>query len=238
MLDYAQYLSDILCIIPARGDSKGIPRKNVQLLGGIPLISHTIRSAIGTKLPVLVSSDDAEILRIADAEGAHALKRPSYLAAANSSSESVLIHALDEIQKDYAHLLLLQPTSPFRLEGTIDGFLKYYFDGSYDSALTATKFYDFFWRLSDGKWISSYDPANRPMRQQLGPTDFRYFDNGNMYLTRTDMLRESNNRLSGDVGVYPISELEGMQIDTPKDLEICRAIFEAINGLSEDKSCC
>lgn len=230
---------DVLCIIPARGDSRGIPRKNVQLLGGIPLVSHTIRSAVKTRYPVLVSSDDAEILQIASStEGVVALKRPSYLAAANSSSESALLHALDEVQRDYTYVLLLQPTSPFRFEGTIEGFLRYYFDGGYDSALTVTKFYDFFWRLSDGKWVSSYDPANRPMREQLGPTDFRYFDNGNMYITRTDMLRESNNRLSGNVGVYPISELEGMQIDTPKDLEICRAIFEATNGLSGDQSCC
>lgn len=230
-------IKDIICIIPARGGSIGIPNKNLKIIGDIPLISHSIRSALKAGLSkVVVSSDSAAILDVARDENADVIERPPDLATADASTESAMIHVLNNVSNNYEHILLLQPTSPFRFLSTIHGFIDFYLRYDYDSALTVTKFYNFFWQWKRERWESSYNVIKRPMRQHLAPSDFRFFDNGNMYLTRIDILKKTKSRLGGHVGIYPISELEGMQIDTPRDLEICQAIGRGIYEHSLSRS--
>ena len=109
----------ILCVIPARGGSKGIKRKNLRLLGKKPLISYTIESCIYSKLfnDVIVSSEDSEIIKISKKFGAKVpFSRPKYLAKDNSSSDDVLLHAILEMQKlgnEYDVVVLRDCTVPF-----------------------------------------------------------------------------------------------------------------------------
>lgn len=239
-------LKEVLCVIPARGGSKGIPQKNLRLLGGIPLVAHSILHARMAGLPIeniILSSDDDAILECSK-YGATPLWRPEEISGDGSSTESALIHAFlaseiddfGEPLRGIKHILLLQATSPIRLPSTVKGFLKFCLDNDYDSALTVTEFHDFFWYLED-EWKSTYDPAKRPMRQSLAFRDDKFFDNGSMYFTSSEVLLTQRCRLGGKVGVYPISELEGMQIDTPRDLFLFECIFDGtISGLTGVKN--
>lgn len=226
-------LNDVLCVIPARGGSKGILNKNLRLLGKLPLVAHSILQARLAGIPddnIIVSSDSEEIIRTAAFYGAMPVIRPKELSGDTASTEMAMLHTLDFAPDHIEHILLLQATSPIRLQSTVKGFLQFYLENGFDSALTVTEFHDFFWHVDGSKkgkqWKSTYDPQKRPMRQTLSFSDDRFFDNGNMYLTNICVLQDMGCRLGKNVGVYPISELEGMQIDTPQDLLLFEAVFD------------
>lgn len=216
----------VLCVIPARGGSKEIPGKNLRPVGGKPLVVHSIEHAINAEIPrdkIIVSSDSDQILELASGHGVVALRRPDDISGDDSSTESALLHALDLHPAD--HVILLQPTSPIRFKNTIKDCLFTYLrsGGHNDSLVTATKFYDFIWRSEsrhDWKWHSSYLPRHRPMRQRMLRNDILHFENGNIYITSARVLQETNCRIGSSVCVYPISEIEGLQIDTIEDLKI------------------
>ena len=117
----------ILAIIPARGGSKGIPRKNLQEVLGVPLVTHTIRHAqiSGLVDHVVVSTDDAEIATVAAEAGAEVVRRPAEIAGDTVPSESALLHVLEEFAghevDDPELLVFLQATSPVRRSEHIDG---------------------------------------------------------------------------------------------------------------------
>lgn len=226
-------LDDVLCVIPARGGSKGIPGKNLRLVGGKPLVAHSIEHAIQSNIPrtnIVVSSDSDTILDIATQYKVVARRRPIEISGDNSPTEAALIDALDQMP-NASHVLLLQPTSPIRFKETITKCLTAYDKGDHDSLLTVTKFYNFFWAENPLRtWTPTYFANKRPMRQDLRRQDFRYFDNGNIYITKIDLLIRTMSRIGVNPCVYPISELEGLQIDTPEDLKIIDAILSGKVG--------
>lgn len=115
-------MSDLLAVILARGGSKGIPRKNVQLLGGLPLIAWTVRAALDANCitRVIVSTDDDEIAEAARDAGAEVpFRRPSELASDTATSVDVMAHALNAVP-GFERAVLLQPTSPFRTAADLD----------------------------------------------------------------------------------------------------------------------
>lgn len=115
-------MSGVLAIIAARGGSKGLPRKNVLPLGGMPLIAWTVRAALDARCiaRVIVSTDDEEIAAVAQAAGAEVpFRRPDVLASDTASSVDVMVHALDELSR-FERAVLLQPTSPFRTGADLD----------------------------------------------------------------------------------------------------------------------
>ena len=113
-------LNDILAIIPARGQSKGIPRKNVRLLNGKPLINYTIESAIHSKkiTKIVLTSDDEEIMKKGLEYGIDVIKRPNELAMDDSTLIDVMFHVFDYLADNSNFkpelVILLQPTSPLR----------------------------------------------------------------------------------------------------------------------------
>lgn len=221
-------LDDILCIIPARGGSKGIAGKNLMLIRGMSLVEHSVVHALNAGVKpgkIVVTSDSDDILDVAKLRDVVAHKRPSEISGDNSSTEEALLEVLT--YHNCEHVLLLQPTSPIRFKDMLTNFIDFYLENLYDSALTTTKFHDFFWREDENglDYESSYDPGNRPMRQAMQPYDFVHMDNGNACLTKTSILKKYNSRLGGEVGVFSITELEGMQIDTPEELQIFRDIY-------------
>lgn len=112
----------VLAIIPARGGSKRLPRKNVLDLAGKPLVAWTIEAGLRSKYVdrVVVSSDDNEILKISRHFGASVIQRPDILASDTATSFNAIKHAIDHIGGEYDYIVLLQPTSPFRNEKHID----------------------------------------------------------------------------------------------------------------------
>jgi CMP-N-acetylneuraminic acid synthetase len=118
---------EVLALVPARGGSKGIPRKNLRLLGGEPLVTHTIRHALdaGTVTRTVVSTDDAEIAEVARAAGAEVpFVRPAELAADDSTDLGVFRHALHRLEEHEGYrpelVVHLRPTNPVRRVERID----------------------------------------------------------------------------------------------------------------------
>ena len=137
-------MKDILVIIPARAGSKGVPGKNRKMLGGIPLIGHTIFEALEVFEPfqICVSSDDVELIKYVESAGLNVpFVRPEYLSGDDASTYDVILHALN-FYKDkginISTLVLLQPTSPFRKGHHIREALNLY-SNSLDMVVSVTK---------------------------------------------------------------------------------------------------
>jgi CMP-N,N'-diacetyllegionaminic acid synthase len=221
----------ILGVIPARGGSKGIPQKNLQLLGGSPIVAHSIRHALAAQQVdrVVVSTDDPEIAAVAAAEGAEIVKRPADISGDSASSESAIVHVLDELGKtgvDAPELVVfLQATSPIRRPEHIDGAIGTLRNGGFDSVFSASPIHGFVWEVHEtGEPVPlTYDPARRPMRQEAGD---RVAENGSIYVFKTELLRGTGLRIGGRIGIYRMGFLESLQIDSPQDLELARRLFE------------
>lgn len=226
---------DFLCVIPARAGSKGISNKNKQHLSGVPLTIYSIRSAIEAGIPhdhVVVSTNDEEVKSYAQAWGVHIRARPEELCGDLCSTENAMVDAVEN-HPDVSmirHILLLQPTSPIRFKDRIRDCLLKYINSDYDSLITVTKFANMFWRKSEGKWDTTYQPHRRKMKQEHKEDDFLYFDNGNIYITNVEVLRKTHCRVGSKPCVFPISYVEGLQIDSFLELSVADDIISGAGG--------
>ena len=161
---------NIVCIIPARGGSKGIPKKNIIDVCGKPLVAWSIEQALGSKYltnNVFVSSDDDKILDIASSFGANKIKRPHDISSDTASSESSLIHAISIIEgrnKKVDLVVFLQATSPLRQSIDIDNAIEEFINKEVDSLFSASQLEDFFiWTYDENRVLKSlnYDFINR-----------------------------------------------------------------------------
>lgn len=219
----------ILALIPARGGSKGIPRKNLAPLGGRPLLAWTIEQARRTPEVdrVLVSTDDEEIARVAREHGAEVVERPTEIAGDEASSESALVHALDVLVDEGWEpdlVVFLQATSPLRRPDEISRALATFHSEGADSLFSASTVHGFVWRQSpDGDLEAlTYDPARRPRRQEIGED---LLENGSLYVFKPEILREHGNRLGGRIAVHRMDPLDSFQVDEPGDLEIMERLL-------------
>ncbi|ABF53294.1 acylneuraminate cytidylyltransferase family protein [Sphingopyxis alaskensis] len=220
----------VLAIIPARGGSKGVPGKNLRLLAGKPLISWSIEQALAAHgvTDVVVSTDAEDIAAVARSFGAQVpFLRPAELATDTAPTEPVMLHTLERMEAmkgRYEAILLLQPTSPLRLPGTIDGALHAFAAEGADSLLGVVESHAFFWQADPVR--ASYDYTNRPRRQDIAEADRHYRETGSIYLTRRDIFMEKCNRLAGRIALYRMQECEGWEIDTEIDFEIVEALMK------------
>jgi len=219
----------VLAIIPARGGSKGLPRKNVRLLAGKPLLAHTITCARAARsvTRVVVSTDDPEIAQVATEYGAEVVTRPAALSGDTATSESALLHALDVLQQREGYapelVVFLQCTTPLRRPADIDAAVERLRQAGADSLLTLVSTHRFLWRLEDGEPRPvNYDYRRRPRRQDRAP---EYFENGSFYIFRPWVLRQLNNRLGGKITFHPMEERSGVDIDSAEDLALCEMML-------------
>jgi N-acylneuraminate cytidylyltransferase len=215
-----------IAIIPARGGSKGIPNKNLQTVGGVTLLARTISACLQSAsiTTVYVSTDSEEIAAVASSCGAQVVRRPASLSGDNASSESALLHALDEIEKQTSlpqNVLFAQCTSPFISHEDIDGVVGLL--QKYDSALTVTHNHAFIWRRdSSGNAIGiNHDSAIRLPRQQLEP---EYKETGAVYGMNIEQFRKSGHRFFGRIGMYEVPAERSMEIDEPEDLRLANVL--------------
>ncbi len=221
----------ILALIPARGGSKGIPRKNLAPLAGRPLLAWTIEHARQTPEidRVVVTTDDAEIASVARREGAETVERPAELAGDAASSESALIHALDVLRErdgDEPDLVVfLQATSPRRRTDDVSNALALFERQKADSLFSAARLEGFVWRREDEDSAPrslTYDFENRPRRQDIGED---FLENGSFYVFKPQVLRQTGHRLGGRIAVYPMDPHDSFQVDEPADLELLERLF-------------
>lgn len=220
----------VVAIIPARGGSKGIPKKNIVDFLGEPLITHTIEQALNSsKIDRLyVSTDADDIARISREAGARVIERPEELATDRATTESALLHAIDFLEDKNIEpeiTILLQCTSPLRRKNDIDAAISLVEDGGFDSALSVCQDHNFYWTDEESAEPVNYDPQNRKMRQEIQD---KYRENGSIYVFRTKVLKENECRLGGKIGLHEMPKRHSFEIDTPEDLKIVEAIAEKI----------
>ena len=223
----------ILCVIPARGGSKGVPRKNVRPVAGKPLLAWSVEQALAAQpaMEVVVSTDDAEIAGVALACGATVpFLRPAELALDETPTEPVVRHALEAARASGDApdvVVLLQATSPVRLPDSLTRALDQFLTTGVDSLVGVVPQSPFVW--TDGEEPSaSYDVAARPRRQDFAPEDLRYRETGSLYITRAWVYDEHDNRIGGRVGLFVMDEVEGVDIDTEHDLDVADAILRRL----------
>lgn len=215
-----------LAVVPARGGSKGVPGKNIRDLGGRPLIVHTIEAALGSARlsRVVVSTDDDGIAEVAAAAGADVpFRRPAELATDSARAVPVIQHAVGALEdagdEPYDVVVMLQPTSPFRTPGDIDGALELLERSGADSVISVVdvgghhparmKFLDGD-RLVDPPFAEAYE--NQP-RQELTPMVLR---NGAIYATRRSVL-DAGGFKGADCRAWVMPEARSANIDTETD---------------------
>jgi N-acylneuraminate cytidylyltransferase len=218
----------ILCVVPARGGSKGVPRKNLRVVGGKPLIVWTIEQSLSARpaMDVVVSTDDEEIAAVARSAGALVpFLRPTELARDTTPTEPVVRHAIAAARAAEAApdaVMLLQATSPVRLPGTLSRAVAQLEATGVDSLVGVVPQAPFIWTegRAGAEPTAAYDVTARPRRQDLTPHTLRYRETGSLYLTRTWVYDELDNRIGGRVGLFVMDELEGIDVDTELDLEV------------------
>ncbi|ARN64728.1 acylneuraminate cytidylyltransferase family protein [Vibrio vulnificus] len=218
----------IVAIIPARGGSKGVPKKNIKELNGKPLIAYSIEHALATKEvdKVVVSTDCNEIAEVAIAFGAEVIYRPDDISGDFASSEDALIHSVNELKSagwEATHVVFLQCTSPIRNNDDIAKTLSLVLSEQFDSALTVVENHRFLWRTDSNNTAIpvNYDPHNRKMRQEIK----EYQENGSIYIMKTEDLINTKCRLNGTIGVHVMDEDAGYEIDTQIDFKIIEQLI-------------
>lgn len=224
-----------IVIIPARGGSKGVPRKNVRPVAGKPLIAWNIEAARGAQAidQVVVSTDDDEIAAVSERFGARVIRRPSEISGDAASSESALLHVLSVLQRENTlpdEIIFMQCTSPLTESQDIDNCIKKFEEVGADSAFTAKEFFYFIWKQQpDGSADGiNHDKRFRPRRQDREP---QYEENGAIYVMNTRGFLKAKHRFFGKTVMSLMPESRCFEIDTEFDLEVAGRI------LSQRKDC-
>jgi YrbI family 3-deoxy-D-manno-octulosonate 8-phosphate phosphatase len=218
-----------LAVIPARGGSRGIPRKNIQPLCGRPLIAWTIEAALGTRSieRVVVSTDDPQIEAVAVRCGAEVIARPAALAGDEASSESALLHALDALGERAELLVFLQCTSPLTTAADIDGTVQALLDRDADCAVAVARSHRFLWQV-DGEGLAAgvnHDPRSPGGRERRQDRPAEFVEAGSVYVCRVEGFRRARSRFFGRIALHEIPAERCWEIDEPLDLEVAEVLL-------------
>ncbi|WP_345975092.1 hypothetical protein [Sulfurimonas sp. HSL3-7] len=213
---------NILAVIPARGGSKGIPRKNLRLLNGKPLIYYSIKTALASQysLDVYVSSEDDEILNTAIGFGAKIHKRDISIADDKSTLDPVIHACYSYAQaaenKTYDLIITMQPTSPLLKTASLDSAIeKMIADPALETVIAAKDDTHLSWRKEGERFLPNYE--KRVNRQYLTPM---FTETGGFFITRREIITPAN-RIGTNVELYLLGNGEEIDIDTYEDWNLC-----------------
>tara|TARA_Y100000034_G_C6866271_1_gene394855 strand:- start:425 stop:1117 length:693 start_codon:yes stop_codon:yes gene_type:complete len=221
-----------IAIIPAKGNSGGIPGKNLKKLNGKPLLALSIEAAKNAKGvdSIWVSTEDKRVAKIAEEYGAKIIwetsdKEYPY----DLATESYLRFAVDEIEKegiDIGLIVYIQSTSPFVTSKVVDECIEQVENEDYDSSITAYETFAYFGELKNGKYV----PFRKVRKRRQEMKDPWYCDNGAVYVIGNDLFRKVKNRYGGKIGLVMMSEIDSLQLDEPWQWELTEKIFELKNN--------
>lgn len=234
----------VLTLIPARGGSKGIPRKNIRDLGGKPLLSYTIEAARSSRSlrgqDIVCSTDSVEICRVAKEHGADVpFLRPPELATDEATSAAVAIHALEWMranrERTYDYLLLLQPTSPLRSSFHIDEALGILLETGGDSVVSVCEAHQrphHMMVVNDHRFLSPLmpDSAHYSRRQDMPRV---YVTNGAIYCTRVEWLVNRRSFVGESCIPYVMSRWCSVDIDDEYDWDMAEHLIRRQAGLKQ-----
>lgn len=204
----------ILAVIPARAGSKGIPNKNIRIIGGHPLVYYSIQNALNSKYisDVMVTTDSPEVKIIATQMGANVHWRNERLCGDAVTLDAVIDDAIDRsISWDY--VITMQPTSPTLSVNTLDKAIEYAIENDLDTLISAINAPHLSWGVKDGKKIPNY--KERLNRQYLPPC---YLETGAFVISRATIVTEKS-RIGEKVDVFEVPENEAQDVDTFADLQ-------------------
>lgn len=233
----------LLAIIPARGGSKGVPRKNLVLLRGRPLIEYSIEVAQNSTLidEVLLSTDDDEIAGVGSRLGLDvSYRRPSELAQDTTSMIDSLEHGLHWFEMTRGELpdevLLLQPTSPLRSVQDVDDAIVLFHESEAKFLVSVHAMGEHPCECIVGhkdRWEYLVNPPNGSVRRQDYKTDF-FFINGAIYLAKTKALLSQRSFISPQETVmFPMPRERGLDVDTKLDLVIAESLMNLFSKGAE-----
>ena len=214
-----------VALIPARGGSKGLKKKNLYPVNNKPLISWTIESAISSHYleQIFVSSDDNSILEIASKEGVNCIERPANLAEDTSSMESVIMHSIEEIDKQgirFKYLILLQPTSPLRDSKDIDSACKKFIQLKADSLISVTNVESSVLKTlvkdDNGFLRPAFDNKFPSMNRQQLP--LAYKPNGAIYIINKKLFLNNPTLFQKNTAMYEMKENKSIDVDSINDI--------------------
>lgn len=226
----------ILGIIPARGGSKGIPDKNIKLLGEKPLLQYSFEAAQNSRLitKIILSSDSDKIIEVGKNIGMEVpFKRPMDLAKDDTPTLSVVQHSISFFlgqNENFDAVCLLQPTTPLRSKELIDTSIDKFISGNYDSLISVREVpheYNPHWVFEekDGALnLVTGDEAIIPRRQNLPKA---YHRDGAIYITKTETLMKENSLYGKKIGFIENSDPNYVNIDTMEDWIIAENILNA-----------
>lgn len=212
---------NILAVIPARAGSKGIPNKNIRIIGGHPLIYYSIKNAINSEMitDVIVSTDSPEVQIIAKQMGVKCHWRDASLCGDAVTLDAVIYDAIPK-DEEWDYIVTMQPTSPTLTIPTLDAGIKYAIDGNYDTVISAINAPHLSWGENDGKITPNY--TERLNRQYLPAS---YSETGAFFVSKYSICTPKS-RFGEKVSVYEIPEEESVDVDTFADLQ---AVANSLN---------
>lgn len=227
---------NVLCIIPARGGSKGVPRKNIRLLNGKPLLWHTFQAAKKAKLidRLILSTDDEEMANYGREQGIEVpFMRPVELAQDDTPTFPVILHAVNMLEAEGyfpSHIIFLQATAPLRQAHHIDNALYRLLNSDADSIISVCRVpghFNPYWcfKVNEKDELGFFmpdGPLKYPRRQILPPV---YTRNGAIYAFRREVLLQDNYYGTKTLA-YVMSEQESINIDSELDLIIAESILK------------
>ncbi|MBA8991364.1 N-acylneuraminate cytidylyltransferase [Curtobacterium pusillum] len=229
----------VVAVVPARAGSKGIPGKNLRAVAGRSLVRRAVESALAavTIDAVVVSTDGDAIAAEARDAGARVVRRPADLAGDEASSESALLHVLDELTaagEELEVVVFLQATSPFIDPADLDAAVARVRDGHADSVFAAAPSHAFLWRIGDdgAARAVNHDAAVRPRRQDREP---EYRETGAFYVFRTDAFRQHRHRFHGRVELALVDARGAIDIDDASDLALASALAPRLEQPTPDQ---
>lgn len=211
-----------IAIIPARGGSKRLPKKNIQLLGEIPLIVHSILFAQKHDFisEVYVSTDDEEIKSVATQYGAIVIDRPKQLSGDFEPTVSALKHVLENVS-DVENVVLLQATNPLRPEKMLEEAFQIFQDNNCENLFTVSQNHHKLGKINNNK----FEPFNYTIGQRSQDLEPLFFENGLLYITKANLIK-NDIIISENAYPYQINHIfASVDIDTKEDFEYAEYLY-------------
>jgi CMP-N,N'-diacetyllegionaminic acid synthase len=221
-----------LAVVPARGGSKAVPRKNIRMLGKRPLLVHTLEQV--AKVPqidlAVVSTDYPEIAKVASAAGTEVIYRPQELATDSAPTEWALLHALDVLEsrgRTFDYVMVLEPTSPFRSPDTIRRCMQEIVESDAPSLMTVVETRSNLGRLEK----NVFRPLNLGAPRRRQDREPFYLESSTVYVCRTDHLRRTKSLVADNWLAVTVSEEEALDINSELDFSIAEAFVAKMGGV-------
>lgn len=216
-----------IAVIPARGGSKRLPKKNCMLLNGIPLLAHSIIYAQNNAAiisEVYVSTDDRQIKEIALSYGAKVIDRPAELSGDKEPTVSALKHVIQNLHTEVDNVILLQATNPLRPENLLKECFDVFLNSNTDSLFTVSKNHYKLGKIEDGV----FSPYNYSFGQRSQDLEALYYENGLLYISKSKLILDNTIVSKSAYPFEMVSSFPIIDIDTQTDFEYANYLIKNI----------